>query len=277
MSADTVSDWIALLDQLYPPAHAQDWDSPGLQVGDPNQAVTKVLVTLDVTEDVILEAAREGCDLIVAHHPLLFRPLVRLSPETAPGRLALLGAQLGISIYAAHTNFDARPDTTSWSALKVIGVTDVAPLEDTGDDRALGLIGDLPSPQSVASLHAIIRDNLPSPLARLATTNPDVLVSRVACVGGSGASMIPQAIAAGAELMITGDVSHHEALDAITQGISVIDAGHYATESPAMDLVIYHLTNHGPTHGCTAPIMKSAISTDPWAHTPIHEKDDSCE
>lgn len=272
MSAETVSDWIALLDHLYPPAHAQDWDSPGLQVGDPAQAVTGVLVTLDITEDVILEAAKEECDLIVAHHPLLFRPLQRLSPGTAPGRLALLAAQLGISIFAAHTNFDARPDTTSWSALKVIGVDNPEPLETTEDDRALGLIGDLASPQTLASLHAAIRDELPSPLARLATNDPEATVTRVACVGGSGASLIPQAIAAGAQVMITGDVSHHEALDALTQGLSVIDAGHYATESPAMALVMHHLTNHGPTYGCTAPVKASTISTDPWAHTPNTHK-----
>lgn len=272
MSAETVSDWIALLDHLYPPAHAQDWDSPGLQVGDPAQSVTGVLVTLDITEDVILEAAREGCDLIVAHHPVLFRPLTRLSPGTAPGRLALLAAQLGISVFAAHTNFDARPDTTSWSALKIIGVTNPEPLERDANERALGLIGDLPAPQSIASLHAAIRDGLPSPLARLATHDPDATVTRVACVGGSGASMIPQAITAGAEVMITGDVSHHDALDALTQGLSVIDAGHYATESPAMALVIHHLTNHGPTYGCTAPVKASTVSTDPWAHTPYPRK-----
>lgn len=268
MSAETVSHWIALLDHLYPPAHAQDWDAPGLQVGDPAQPVTGVLVTLDVTEAVILEAAREGCDLIVAHHPLLFRPLARLSPGTAPGHLALLAAQLGISIFAAHTNVDARPDTTSWTALKVVGVTTPEPLEVDSQNRSLGLIGDLPSPQPVATLFATIRDQLPSPLARLATANAAAHVSRIASVGGSGASMIPQAIAAGAELMITGDVSHHEALDAITQGLHVIDAGHYATESPAMGLVMHHLTNHGPTFGCTAPVRASAINTDPWAHTP---------
>lgn len=272
MSAETVLDWIALLDHLYPPAQAQDWDSPGLQVGDPTQAVTGVLVTLDVTEDVILEAAEANCDLIVAHHPLLFRPLKRLSPGTAPGRLALLAAQLGISIFAAHTNFDARPDTTSWSTLKVIGVTNPEPIEINADERALGLIGDLPSPQRLASLFATVRDDLPSPLARLATTNPESMVSRIACVGGSGASLIPQAITAGADVMITGDVGHHEALDAVTQGLSVIDAGHYATESPAMALVIHHLTNHGPTYGCTAPVKASAIYTDPWAHTPTTDK-----
>lgn len=272
MSAETVSDWNALLDQLYPPAHAQDWDSPGLQVGDPDQAVHGVLVTLDITEEVILEAAQRSCDLIIAHHPLLFRPLERLSPATAPGRLALLAAQLGISILAAHTNFDARPDTTSWTALRALGITVVSPLEDTQDGRALGLIGTLAEPQPLRSIFEQIRDQLPSPLARLCTDNTDRLITRVASVGGSGASLTAQAITAGAEVLITGDVSHHDALDAMTQGLAIIDAGHHPTEHPAMTVAITHLREHGPTHGCTAPLYSSEVDTNPWAATPLFVK-----
>lgn len=267
MNVETVSDWIHLLDQLYPPSLAQDWDSPGLQVGDPNAPVTGVLITLDITEAVILEAGEHGCDLIIAHHPLLFRPLARLSPANAPGHLALLAAQLGIHIFAAHTNFDARPDTTSWSALKAIGMTEAHPLDIDDGDRALGLIGDLATPHSVRELFNQVRTSLPSPHAKLATANPEALIRRVACVGGSGASLIPQALAQGAELLITGDVSHHEALDALTMGLSVIDAGHYATEHPAMALVHAHLREHGPAQGCMAPIRLSSICTDPWSAT----------
>lgn len=272
MSAETVANWIALLDHLYPPAHAQDWDAPGLQVGDPTQSVSGVYITLDITEAVILDAVAQGCDLIIAHHPLLFRPLTRLSPATASGRLALLAAQLGVSIYAAHTNFDARPDTTSATALTALGITEVTPLADTGDDRALGLIGALAQPTPLMAVFTTIRDTMPSPLARLCAKQPNTLVQHIASVGGSGASLMGAAISAGADLLITGDVSHHDALDALTQGLAIIDAGHHPTEYPAMALVARHVQREGPSHGCLAPVVVSTVNTDPWANTPLNLK-----
>ncbi|WP_336249745.1 Nif3-like dinuclear metal center hexameric protein [Stomatohabitans albus] len=268
MTAETVSDWVRLLDQLYPPAHAQDWDSPGLQVGNPDAAVHAVSVALDVTEAVILEAVEHGCNLIIAHHPLLFRPLPSLSPNSASGRLALLAAERGVAIFAAHTNFDARPDTTSWTALNTLGITTSHPIGGDDHERSLGLLGTLPQPEPLIDVFMKVRNQLPSPHARLGTQDPHRLVQHIACVGGSGASLAEQARNAGADVFITGDVSHHEALDAITMGLAIIDAGHYGTESPAMATMIDHLRHHGPSYGCHARVLASSICTDPWSTTP---------
>lgn len=129
---ETVSSWLAAVADAYPPADAADWDEVGLHVGDPADPVSGVLVTLDVTEQVLDEAVESGADLVVAHHPLLFRPLGRLTPATAAGRLALAAARRGIAVVAAHTNVDAAVDGTSEPMSRLLGLVDARPLRPLG-------------------------------------------------------------------------------------------------------------------------------------------------
>ena len=110
---DRLADWVALVDACYPQADAEGWDAVGLHVGAPEDAVGAVLVSLDVTPGVVAEAAEAGRDLLVAHHPLLFRPLARLTHETAAGRTALAAARAGVAVIAAHTNLDVALPGTS--------------------------------------------------------------------------------------------------------------------------------------------------------------------
>jgi dinuclear metal center YbgI/SA1388 family protein len=128
--ADRVADWIALVHDRYPPREAASWDQVGLHVGDPSWEVDRVLVTLDVTAAVVEEAADGPPTLVLAHHPLLFRPLARLTPDTASGRTALLAATHRIAVAAAHTNLDVARDGagTSDPVVRVLGLTDVRPL-----------------------------------------------------------------------------------------------------------------------------------------------------
>lgn len=138
-TTDTVAGWMALLDDHYPPADAASWDHPGLQVGDPDWPVRRVLVTLDVTSQVLDEAAEQPDTLIVAHHPLLFRPLAALTPATAPGRLALTAATRRVAVAAAHTNLDVTRDGagTNEPVVALLGLRDVRPLttELRGSER----------------------------------------------------------------------------------------------------------------------------------------------
>lgn len=128
--ADTVGDWVALVHDRYPPEHAADWDSVGLQVGDPHWPVERVLVTLDVTTPVVTEAAAISPSLILAHHPLLFRPLSRLTPATAAGKVALAAARGGVAVLAAHTNLDVARDGagTSDPVMRTLGIERAEPL-----------------------------------------------------------------------------------------------------------------------------------------------------
>ena len=126
--ADRVSDWIALLHERYPPEDAATWDRVGLQVGDPDGAVERVLVCLDVTDSVLEEAGRVGASLVLAHHPLLLRGLERLTPDSAPGRLALRAARQGTAVAAAHTNVDVAESSTTTPIVELLGLERVRPL-----------------------------------------------------------------------------------------------------------------------------------------------------
>ena len=140
--ADRLRDWTALVDDLYPPADAEGWDAVGLHVGDAERdTVGGVLVTLDVTTRVIDEARAMDADLVVAHHPLLLRPLARLTPETAAGRIALHAARHGVAIHAAHTNLDRAVDGTSVPAADVLGLVDRQPLVPLDDAPAVAVSG----------------------------------------------------------------------------------------------------------------------------------------
>ena len=265
--SDTVGVWLDLVHALYPPSDAAAWDRPGLQVGDPAAPATRVLVTLDVTGDVLEEAAQVPGTLVLAHHPLLLAPLVTLTPDTAAGALALRAARAGVAVAAAHTNLDAADDGagTSDPVVAVLGLVDVGPLcaPATPGARPMGRVGDLPTPLTLRDLAETIRRGLPSPSARRCGDGSRT-VRRVAVLGGSGMSAVPDALAAGADVLVTGDVRHHAALDALELGLAVVDAGHHATESAAMPALAARLAEAATARGLTAAVERSTLTTSPW-------------
>lgn len=271
MAADRVSDWTELIDACYAPQHAMSWDAVGLHVGDPDDAVATVLVSLDVTPEVLDEARERGADLIAAHHPLLFRPLARLTPDTAPGAVALRAARLHIAVVAVHTNFDVALPGTTEPVVDALGLADVRPLEPLDDDPRLGLgrIGTLPTATPVRTLADRLVATLPAPHLRVAGPL-DRRVRRVAACGGAGDSLVDAARRAGAELYVTGDLRHHVVLDALTLGMSVIDAGHHATESAALPALVDRLAAAAASRGLSAGLLASTTATHPWSDYCAH-------
>lgn len=264
---DTVGAWLALVHDLYPPSDAADWDRPGLQVGDPAASVARVLVTLDVTSAVVDEAARTPDTLVLAHHPLLLGPLRALTPATAAGAVALRAARAGVAVAAAHTNLDAAEDGagTSDPVVAVLGLVDVRPLcaPVVPGGRAVGRVGDLPAPLTLRELAERIAVGLPAPDTRR-SGDADRIVRRVAVLGGSGSSAAPDALAAGADVLVTGDVRHHAALDALELGLMLVDAGHHAMEAAAMPAFATRVAGAAVPAGLVAPVTLSATPTMPW-------------
>lgn len=271
-ATDRVGEWVAAVDACYAPATAASWDSVGLQVGDPADEVGAVLVSLDVTGAVLDEAVRRSAGLVIAHHPLLFRPLARLTPDTAAGALALRAARERIAVLAVHTNFDAAVPGTTEPIVAALGMVDVTPLESLADDPTMGLgrIGSLPEPLPVRSLADRLATRLPAPHLRVAGPL-DRLVRRVAACGGAGDSLLDAARGAGAELYVTGDLRHHVVLDALTLGLSVIDAGHHATEAAALPALHERLAAAGAARGLCARLLASTTITEPWANYRAHD------
>lgn len=271
MVADLLWQWMDLVDACYAPRLAAAWDSVGLQVGDPSDEVGLAMVSLDVTAAVLDEARERSVDLVIAHHPLLFRPLARLTPLTAAGGLALQAARQRIAVLAVHTNFDAAIPGTTEPVVAALRLTDVRPLEPLPADPELGLgrIGTLPSPLTVRSIADRLAQALPSPHLRVAGTL-DRTVQRVAACGGAGDSLLSAAHAAGAELYVTGDLRHHVVLDALQLGMAVIDAGHHSTEAAALPALHDRLAAMATSRRLGAGLLASATTTQPWSDYCAH-------
>ena len=328
------------IEERAPKRLAEDWDNPGLMWGHPMGEVRQALMAVDGTDAVLQEAVQKGSDLVVLHHPTIWKGVRQLRTDRALGRRVEFCLRHGIAVYAAHTNYDAAPDGVSDALanrldlqdLRVLEVTqrdrlqklvvfvpeghedavheamseagagwignyshcsfqvagtgtflpregadpfigklgelertpevrletvvplslsrrvvaamlrahpyeevayDLIPLDNEGLKAGAGRVGKLPSSLTLAELADAVKTALALPALRL-VGDAKRQVQRVAVCGGDGHHLIATAARAGADVLVTGDIGHHDALEALDLGLSIIDAGHYATEWPAM-------------------------------------------
>ena len=226
---------IEKLEVLAPPEYACGWDNPGLLVGWEEKEIKKVLVALDATDAVVEQAIRQQADLILTHHPLIFKPLKKVNSRDFISRRVLKMAAAGICCYAMHTNFDIAPGCMADLAAERLGLENGRPLEVTGEAEGqpvgIGKTGTLPCAVSLKELAGQVKERFGIPFVTVygmeEVTEP---VERVAVSPGSGGSMIEAAVADGAQVLVTGDIGHHEGIDAAARHLAIIDAGHYGLE-----------------------------------------------
>lgn len=222
---------IEKLELLSPTAFAEEWDNIGLLAGRRDKEVDTIYIALDATDDVIEDAVRVGADLLLTHHPLIFHKMSRVNTDDFIGRRVYELIRNDISYYAMHTNFDvmgmadAVADELSLEDRQVLNVT----YEDDLSKEGCGRVGKLKRRMSVAELAGIVKEKFHVPNVRVFGDLGE-FVETAAVMPGSGGSYIRDALNAGADVMITGDIDHHEGIDAVAQGIVVIDAGHYGIE-----------------------------------------------
>ena len=221
------------LETLAPLALQEDYDNSGLQVGSPGQEVTGVLICLDVTEEVVAEAVRKGCGLIVSHHPLIFRPLKSITDATYQQRCVLEAVRHGIAIYSAHTSLDNAEDGVNHRIASLIGLRDLEWLEEKGAGGS-GVVGDLPAPEDAAAFLARLKSTF-GIKCLMHTALPGAPVRRVALCGGAGSFLMDAARAKGADCFITGEISYHHFFDA--DGLLLVAMGHYQSEQFTKDLL----------------------------------------
>lgn len=226
---------IEKLDELAPRELACDWDNPGLLAGCRDKDIKKVLIALDATDRVIEQAICEKADLLLTHHPLIFRALKQVSDENFISRRILKLLQADISYFAMHTNFDAAPGCMADLAAERLGILSGEPLEVIGeqDEKAVGIgkIGVLKEAVSIADLAKQVKQAFDLPFVLVyGGETVKTPVRRVAVSPGAGGSMIGHALKKQAEVLITGDIGHHDAIDAAAQKMAIIDAGHYGLE-----------------------------------------------
>lgn len=224
-------DVIENLEQLCPPQFAVSWDNSGLQVGRYEQEIRTVCLAVDATTPVIGYAVKRGADLLITHHPLLFSGLKRIHDRDYIGSRVIDLIRNDLACYAMHTNFDVMGMADA--AADVLRLTDREVLEVTYEDdvskEGIGRIGRLPEHMKLDDFAALVRDAFGLDHVIVYGDGQDTVVT-CAILPGSGKEEIDLALAAGADVYVTGDVSHHAGLDAVEKGIAVIDAGHYGIE-----------------------------------------------
>ena len=222
----TVNDVYKWLDSFAPFETQEEYDNAGLITGTPAAEIHKVLFALDATKAVITEAAGSGAELIVAHHPLMFSPIQQLRYDSGEGELLKLLASTGISLIAAHTNLDICPGGIADSLTEALCLRDTIPSESCAFMRT----GMLQTACTAKDLLVAVSQALSAPVRMYG--DPEKPVQSIAVAPGAGGSEYSHAQA---DVLITGEIKHHELLAAIASGLIVLDAGHYPTEYPGME------------------------------------------
>ena len=232
----TVHDILTFVETLAPLSMKYDWDNVGLLCGSAGQEVHKILVALDPFEGVCREAAEKGADLLVTHHPLIFRPRKSVTDGDDVGRSILFLAKHGISALNAHTNLDCAPGGVNDVLAETLGLADVEVLDPLGVDgqgRLWGLLrAGTVADQPLAQFLAHVKTRLSAQGLRYVDGGRPV--RKVAVGGGACGDELPAVLAAGCDTFVTADVKYNEFYDAKAEGVNLIDAGHFATENPVV-------------------------------------------
>ena len=237
-------DIINVIEEFAPLSIQEKWDNSGLCIGSPDADVTSVLIGLDCTPELVNEAVECGADMIVTHHPLIFSGLKKISPEDQVGAAVIKAISNGISIYAAHTSADKVIAGVSGAMAAKLGLENGRILDEDGEGTGLGVVGDLPEPLTAAEAVSLVKDRFA--LKAMRTSRPvEGRISRVAMCGGSGGSLIGAAMASGAQLYISGDISYHNFFT--KDGFMIMDIGHYESEIEIVDILFSLLRKKFPT------------------------------
>ena len=236
----TVADILNYIETLAPTDMKMDWDNVGLLCGRKNQKVSKILVALDPFRNVIEEAIEEKADLIVTHHPLIFRnPLMAVTEDTEAGRCVLTLMEHGIAAINAHTNLDLAPGGINDVLAQKLGLSDIRVINPEGVDANGAPYGLLRcgfvAEQSLSAFLTVVKDNLGCDGLRYVDGGKPV--RKVAVGGGSCADEMWEALDAGCDTFVTADVKYNQFRTAYESGLSLIDAGHFHTENPTMPVL----------------------------------------
>lgn len=232
----TLQNILTALDEIAPFEHAEEWDNSGLQVGSLSQEISRIYVALDPTMEAARNAAGRGAQLLLTHHPLIYKPLFSINQQEYPGDIIYFASRKKISIVAAHTNLDISNGGINDILAGILKLDKIRMLEE--DNRGsgnigIGRIGELKEPLALSRVTEIVKENLYTGNV-MVSGHRDKVIKSVAVVGGSGGDLVSTAAQKGADLLITGDIKHHKALEAETLGLALIDGGHFYTEKAAL-------------------------------------------
>lgn len=220
-----------VIEAAYPIEAALDFDNVGLLAGRSDKEVNVVYVALDATEAVIREAVAAGADMLITHHPLVFSPVKKITDEDFVSRRIVKMIREDLSYYAMHTNYDVMRMADIAGDILGIRSSEVleATMEENGRKKGIGCIGQLEKTMMLDECAHYVKNRLKLEHVKV-FGDAGKKVKKIAVCPGSGKSVIGKAIEKDADVLVTGDIGHHEGIDAVERGLSVIDAGHYGTE-----------------------------------------------
>lgn len=258
-----LNDFIKVMETIAPTNLKEDFDNVGLMVGDRNKEISKVLIALDCTNDVIEEAKELKVDLILTHHPLIFKKPKSITTDTLLGTKIIKLIKNDINLYSAHTNWDSAPNGINDTIVKILGMKSELIMDKVTDDAGIGRIISLEKSMSLEELIDITKKGLNATNLRY-VGNLDEKILKVAVINGSGQSYLEQARVLGAQLVITGDTSYHFASDYKEMGMSIIDIGHFNSEWPVLIEVSKRVENEVKKLDNKVEFIISNKSEDPF-------------
>lgn len=227
---------IDIIESVAPRRQQEGWDNSGLQVGDSNRDIHSVLLSVDVSEAVVAEAIRVGCDLIVSHHPLLFHGLKHVTGSTPQERCMAAAIRHDIAIYSSHTSMDKALRGVSGRMAAQLGLKDIRILVPDSSDAqvGLGVIGTLPQPMLWSGWLRHVQQVFGADYVRY-TEPTKPTIQCVALCGGAGAEFLPNAIEAGADTYLSADMKYHD-MQAAAGQIMAVDIDHWVSEHFTRDI-----------------------------------------
>lgn len=266
MAKPTLESVLTQITTLWPESGAQEWDSPGLVVGSPNQVIESIHLVVDVTPETIAEARDAGANLIIAHHPLLLRGVTSVAESTYKGHVVAELIRAGIALYSAHTNADVVPTGTSSRLADLIGLVGHEPLvPGLQPGHGLGRVGSLPAEMSLYELAVALGEVLPqTAVGPVIAGEPDARITRVAVCAGAGDSLLQEPAVMASDVYITSDLRHHPASEfrehaKLFGGPSLINISHFAAEWLWLDAAAEELRTL-----VGVEVTVSDLNTDPW-------------
>lgn len=229
-----VKELYAYLSESIPTSLSCEWDNDGLMVAsDGSRTVNKILLALDVSKNVIAEAKSLGCDTVISHHPLIFKPMKSVNEADTTSEIVISAVRDGIAVMSFHTRLDALRGGVNDVLSELIGVKDATEFGPSGEQ--IGRLGTLDSEMTAKALALHVKNVIGADAVRL--TDSGKPVTKVAVLGGGGKDYVVPAAYAGADVLITGEIGYNTAVIAADLGISVIEAGHYFTEAPVLAML----------------------------------------
>ena len=241
----TVRELYRYLDEKIPKELSCAWDNDGLMCcPDSHREVRRVLVTLDVTAEAVAHAIEGGYDVIVSHHPMIFKGLRAIHDENYIADKAMTLIRAGVSVMSFHTRLDAVSGGVNDTLAALLGLCDVQAFGEEG----IGRIGTLPEGEKLTDFAARVKATLGAPAVLVGDGKKEV--RRVAVLGGAGGDDTALALAAGADTYVSGTLGYHDLTDAPENGMNLVAAGHYYTEAPVCEVLRTWIGEADPTVTC---------------------------